>query len=90
MQKEKDRRDQQRDNLPEKFDSISEAATFWEAHDSADYEDMMEEVDFEVDIKRHMYLVPVAGSVLDRVRRKAKAQGISTETYVNVLLQENV
>ena len=90
MQKEKDRRDQQRDNLPEKFDSISEAATFWEAHDSADYEDMMEEVDFEVDIKRHMYLVPVAGSVLDRVRRKAKSQGISTETYVNVLLQENV
>jgi len=90
MQKEKDRRDQQRDILPEKFDSISEAATFWEAHDSADYEDMMEEVDFEVDIKRHMYLVPVAGSVLDRVRRKAKSQGISTETYVNVLLQENV
>ena len=61
MQKGKDRRDQHRDILPEEFDSISDAATFWETHDSADYEDMMEEVEFEVDIKRHMYLVPIAG-----------------------------
>ena len=89
MQKEKDRRDQHRDILPEEFDSISEAATFWETHDSADYEDMMEEVEFEVNIKRHMYLVPIAGSILDRLRQKARSQGISTETYVNVLLQEH-
>ena len=89
MQKEKDRRDQHRDILPEEFDSISDAATFWETHDSADYEDMMEEVEFEVDIKRHMYLVPIAGSVLDRLRQKARSQGLSTETYVNVLLQEH-
>ena len=89
MQKEKDRRDKHRDILPEEFDSISDAATFWETHDSADYEDMMEEVEFEVDIKRHMYLVPIAGSVLDRLRQKARSQGISTETYVNVLLQEH-
>ncbi len=89
MQKGKDRRDQHRDILPEEFDSISDAATFWETHDSADYEDMMEEVEFEVDIKRHMYLVPIAGSVLDRLRQKARSQGISTETYINVLLQEH-
>ena len=89
MQKGKDRRDQRRDILPEEFDSILEAATFWETHDSADYEDMMEEVEFEVDIKRHMYLVPIAGSILDRLRQKARSQGISTETYVNVLLQEH-
>ena len=89
MQKGKDRRDQRRDILPEEFDSISDAATFWETHDSAEYEDMMEEVEFEVDIKRHMYLVPIAGSVLDRLRQKARSQGISTETYVNVLLQEH-
>ena len=89
MQKGKDRRDQRRDILPEEFDSISDAATFWETHDSGDYEDMMEEVEFEVDIKRHMYLVPIAGSVLDRLRQKARSQGISTETYVIVLLQEH-
>ena len=89
MQKEKDRRNQKRDFLPEAFDSISEAASFWESHDSTDYEDIMEEVEFNVDIRRHIYLVPITGFVLDRLRKKAKSQGVSTETFVNVLLQEH-
>ena len=89
MKKGKDRRDQHRDILPEEFESISEAASFWDSHDSADYEDMMEEVEFKVDIKRHIYLVPIAGFVLDKLRQKARSQGVSTETYVNVLLQEH-
>jgi len=89
MQKEKDRGNQKRDVIPETFASISEAASFWESHDSTDYEDIMEEVEFDVNIKRHIYLVPVAGFVLDRLRKKARSQGISTETYVNVLLQEH-
>ena len=89
MQKEKDRRNQKRDFLPEAFDSISEAASFWESHDSADYEDIMEEVECNVDIRRHIYLVPITGFVLDRLRKKAKSQGVSTETFVNVLLQEH-
>lgn len=89
MQKEKDRGNQERDVLPEAFSSISEAASFWESHDSTDYEDIMEEVEFDVDIKRRIHLVPIAGSVLDRLREKAKAQGVSTETFVNVLLQEH-
>lgn len=89
MRKEKDRRMEERDTLPEEFGSISEAASFWDDHDSADFEDMMEEVEFEVDIKRHIYLVPIAGSLLDRLRKKARSEGVSTETYVNVLLQEH-
>ena len=31
----------------DEFVSISEAASFWESHDSNDYEDIMEEVEFE-------------------------------------------
>jgi len=89
MQKERDRRNQKRDFLPEAFDSISEAASFWESHDSTEYEDIMEEVEFDVNIKRHIHLVPIAGFVLDRLRKKAKSQGVSTETFVNVLLQEH-
>jgi hypothetical protein len=90
MEKEKSSRSQKRDSLPESFDSIADAAAFWESHDSADYEDLMEEVEFEVDIKRHIYLVPIAGFVLDKVREQAISQGVSTETFVNVLLQEHV
>jgi predicted DNA binding CopG/RHH family protein len=89
MRKGKNRMKEERNNLPEEFDAISEAARFWDSHDSADYEDMMEEVEFEVNVKRHIYLVPIAGSLLDRLRKKARSEGVSTETYVNVLLQEH-
>lgn len=89
MQKGKGRSTKKRDVLPEEFHSISEAASFWDNHDSIDYEDMMEDVDFQVDIKRRIYLVPVAGAVLDALRTKARAQGLSTETMVNLLLKEH-
>ncbi len=90
MQKEKDRGKKKRDPLPETFDSISEAASFWDSHDSTDYEDMMEDVDFQVEIRRHVYLVPISGPVLDALRQKARSQGVSTETLVNLLLQRHI
>jgi predicted DNA binding CopG/RHH family protein len=88
MQKGKNRTIKKRDQLPETFNSISEAATFWDSHNSTDYEDVMEDAEFEIDIKRHIYLVPVAGNILDALREKAKAEGLSTETLVNILLQK--
>jgi len=90
MQKAKNSKAHEECTLPESFDSIEAAANFWESHDSAAYEDLMHEVAFKTSIKRHIYLVPVAGSVLEKVRTKARCQGISTETYVNVCLQEHV
>lgn len=89
MQKGKGKSVKKRDILPEEFRSISEAANFWDNHDSTDYEDVMEDVDFQVDIKRRVYLVPIAGPVLDALRKKASAQGLSTETMVNLLLKEH-
>jgi predicted DNA binding CopG/RHH family protein len=89
MQKGKGKSAKKRDILPEEFRSISEAANFWDNHDSTDYEDVMEDVDFQVDIKRRVYLVPIAGPVLDALRKKASAQGLSTETMVNLLLREH-
>ena len=89
MQEEKNKKTKTRDPLPESFESISEAAAFWDTHDSADYEDMMIDVDFEVNIKRRIFWVPVAETVLGAVREKARAQGLSTETMVNLLLKEH-
>jgi hypothetical protein len=72
-----------------KSESVAEAGAFWDSHNSADYEDMMEDVDFEIDIKHRIYLVPIAGAVLSGLRKKAKSQGLSTETLVNLLLQKH-
>ena len=76
--------------LPESFSSISEASDFWDNHDSTDYNEMMESVEFEVDIKQRSYLVSVAGDMLDSLREIAHAKGISTETFVNLLLQQEI
>lgn len=89
MQKRKGKQTKNQDILPDSFSSISEAATFWDNHDSGDHEDIMEDVEFQIDIRRRVFLVPIAGHVLDCVREKAKSQGISTETLVNLLLQEH-
>ncbi|MCP5050997.1 MAG: hypothetical protein GY940_27785 [bacterium] len=88
MQKEKDEKTITRDPLPESFDSILEAAAFWDNHDSADYEDLMEDVEFDVNIKHRVFLVPVAETVFGAVQKKARSQGLSTETMVNLMLQE--
>ena len=89
MPKGKSKKTKKRNPLPEEFHSISEAAAFWDNHDSSDYEDMMEEVDFKVDVKSRVCLVPIAGNIIDVLREKAKAEGLSTEKLVNLLLQEH-
>lgn len=80
MEKEKGNSANGRDILPEKFHSISEAANFWDTHDSIDYEDMMKDVDFQIEIKRRVYLVPIAGEVVNFLQKKARAQGLGTWT----------
>ena len=87
MQKAKDKK--KRDTLPDTFDSVLEAADFWDSHDSADYEDIMEDADFEVNIKRRICMVSVAGDILEELRKKAMCQGLSTETLINLLLQKH-
>jgi len=90
MQKGKSETVKKRDQLPETFNSLSEAATFWDTHDSTDYEDIMEDAEFDIEVKRNIYLVPVAGNIIDALRDKAKAEGVSTERLVNILLQKLV
>jgi hypothetical protein len=46
-----------REPIPEHFATIEEAAVFWDTHDLADYWDLTEEVDFDVDLKHRRYLV---------------------------------
>jgi len=88
MRKEKDKK-KERNPVPDTFDSLLEAADFWDSHDSADYEDIMEPADFEVRIRRRIHMVPVAGDILEGLRKKAMCQGLSTETLVNLLLRKH-
>ncbi len=40
-------------NIPD-FETIDEAVSFWESHDSADFWDEMEEVEFVVELRRNL------------------------------------
>jgi hypothetical protein len=43
------------DPLPKRFESVDEAAEFWDTHDLTDYEEFLEPVELEVDILRRHY-----------------------------------
>ena len=75
--------------IPEEFDSIEAAAAFWDTHSLADYWDETREVEIEVRARRRRR-VSVAPDVWERLRVYAQANGISTETLVNLWLAERL
>lgn len=79
-----------RDILPENFSTLEELWEFWDTHSSADYEDDMEPVEVEIDLSSSKVYCPVAKDLLRQVRQQARQQGVSTETLINLWLQEKL
>jgi hypothetical protein len=77
-----------RDPLPEHFNTIEEAAEFWDTHDSADYEDYMRDVECQVNIKRRTYMISLDSDLYRKLRVIAKERGVKPETLVNLWIQE--
>jgi hypothetical protein len=80
----------ERDALPENFADLAEFWDFWDTHSSADYEDDMEDVEVVIDLSSSKVYLPVAKDLLDKVRVQARRQGVSSETLVNLWLQERL
>ena len=78
------------DVLPDNFTSLDEFLEFWDTHSSADFEHSMEAVEIEVDLTSSKAYMPVAKDVLSKVRDQARRQGVSSETLVNLWLQERL
>jgi CopG antitoxin of type II toxin-antitoxin system len=64
-----------RDPLPEHFGNAEEAAEFWDAHDSTDYEEYMSEADCRVSVKRRAYMISLDGELYRKLRAIAKDRG---------------
>jgi hypothetical protein len=77
-----------RDPLPERFDTIEEAADFWDTHDSADYEEYMRDVECQVNIKQRTYMISLDSDLYRKLRLIARERGVKPETLVNLWLQE--
>jgi signal recognition particle GTPase len=85
-----DNKIEQHDPIPENFDTLSEFWQFWDTHSTADYEDDMESVEVEVHLVSSKVYLSVAKDLLQEVRAQARRQGVSTETLINLWLQEKL
>jgi len=77
-----------RPSLPEHFDSLEQAADFWDTHDSAEYGDYLTDVEFEVDVKKRTYLISLDGELYRKVHAIARERGVAPETLVNRWIEE--
>lgn len=79
-----------RDPIPDHFESPIEAGNFWDVHDLADYWDQTSETDLSFDLKRRHYFIGVAPGIAKKLQCVSEAEGISSETMVNLWLQEKL
>ncbi|MCP4146123.1 MAG: hypothetical protein GY757_00095, partial [bacterium] len=76
--------------IPE-FKSYDEMADFCDTHDMGDYWDQTEPAEFEISPEtRRRYMVSVDRDVLLRVQQMAQIRGITTESLVNLLLEQRL
>ena len=78
------------DTIPEDFDSLEAFWGFWDAHSSADYEDLMEPVEVKAELASRRAYCAIARDLWPQVRTRARQQGISTETLVNLWLRDKL
>jgi hypothetical protein len=79
-----------REPIPSHFQSVAEAAEFWDNHDLIDYWDQTREASFEVNIQRRVFLTALEPGLAKKLTECARKQGVSTETLINVWLTEKV
>ena len=73
------------------FTNYEEMAEFWDTHDLADYWEQTEPVEFEVSPQaRRRYFVSLDRNLLERIQNLARIRGISTESLVNLFLEQHL
>jgi hypothetical protein len=72
-----------------KAQTVEEIADFWDSHSLADFWDQINEVEFEVRAKRRRRIT-LTPEVYQKIAAQARAQGILSETLVNLWLAERL
>lgn len=71
-----------------KAGSYSEIGEYWDTHDLGELADQTEEVEFDVDLKADVFYFAVESSLTLKLNSIAERRGVSSETLVNLWLQE--
>jgi len=73
------------------MNSYEQIVEFWDTHSLADYWDQTEPAEFEISSKaRRRYLVAVDPDLLTRIQHLAQRRGLTTESLVNLLLEQRL
>ncbi|MCU0286409.1 MAG: BrnA antitoxin family protein [Acidobacteria bacterium] len=77
-------------NIPA-FTNYEEMAEFWDTHDLTDYWEQTEpaEIEFSPQARRR-YLISLDRNLLERIQDMARIRGISTESLVNLFLEQHL
>jgi hypothetical protein len=63
---------------------------FWDTHDLAEHWEQTEPAEFEMDLQSEVTYYPLDITLATRVRSIAKQRGVSTETLLNLWVQEKL
>ena len=76
--------------MPDNFESYEEVAEFWDAHNSTDFMDSLEEVDVDVDIQKRHYLIELDNDTAALLQERAKKEHLSPTNLASKLLQKDL
>jgi hypothetical protein len=73
-----------------KANSYSEIGEYWDNHDVTEVWDKTRKVKFDVQIESEVVYYPIEKSLSEKVRSYAQSQGVSSETLINLWIQQKL
>jgi len=73
-----------------KAKSYKEIGDFWDTHDLSDFWDKTKQAEFDVDIKSEITYYALDKTLSERIQAIAQKRGISSDTLINLWLQEKL
>lgn len=73
-----------------KASSYREIGDYWDIHDVTEVWDKTRKVKFDVEIESEVIYYPLEKSLSEKVRSLAKKHGITSETLINLWVQQKL
>jgi len=70
--------------------SYSEIGEFWDQHDLSDYWGRTRKVKFDVVLEPEATYYPIQKDLSERIQSEARKQGVSSDTLVNLWLEQKM
>lgn len=72
------------------FQTITQAAAFWDTHSISDYWEQTKSVQFDVDLRKNRNIVTLEDSISRKIRKEARRRKISSNTLVQRILEKQL